>query len=643
MKLIKIPLKIEKSFFKNIFKISPNRRRFLIFIFDNFAIYLSLKFTSLFFQSISKKEIIINFGLLSILTLLISSTVYLLSKQYSSITRYIGSKSVFKIFSRNVLIYSILYILNINLKFIDNSPSVLLIYFCFSTFIISAYRFIIRDLIIFLNQEIHKNNKKAIIYGAGSAGIQLFSALKVSNNYTVLNFVDDDRCLWQRKIDDVVILPPSALKKLHKNKKIDIALLAIQNLSITDQKRIFDDLNRNNIRVLKIPTLKDLSEGKVNIDELRPIEIEDLLGRKKVTPKKDLLKRSVNNKTIFITGGAGSIGSELCMQILKYKPKKLIILDSSEFNIYSLSEKINNIYGQNNKIFIPILGDCNNEKLICQIFEKNKIEVVFHAAAFKHVPIIEKNPLVGLKNNVISTLIICNACQKYSIKNMTLISSDKAVRPTNIMGASKRVSELIVQSYASLSKKDFESKKYLFPTSFSIVRFGNVLNSSGSVVPLFKKQIKNRKHITITDPKIIRYFMTIREAAELIIQSTSLQKNGDILLLDMGEPIKIIDLAKKMINLSGLKLKDKNNPEGDIEIKIIGLRPGEKLYEELLIESNALNTEHPLIYRSREVYIKPDKLIPFISKLENNLNKLNKKESLKLLKKIVPEWNPMSK
>ncbi|MBO8204935.1 polysaccharide biosynthesis protein [Prochlorococcus marinus] len=595
--------------------------------------------TKYFFQTISKDLQILNLTIYILLTIIISSFVYIIGGQYNSITRYIGAKSAFKIILRNLIITLSIYILNLYLKFINNSPSVLLISFGFTTFFLSSYRFLLRDLLFKLNKIINKKIKNVVIYGAGSAGIQLAASLKVSNNYSIISFIDDNTSLQYRKINDIPILSPNVLEQISQKKKVDLILLAIPNLSPFNRKRILNNLNKLNLKVLQIPSLKDLSEGNAKIDSLRSIGIEDLLGRKVVLPKKELLEKTSKNKTIFITGGAGSIGSELCIQLFKYLPKEIIILDSSELNIYNITEKINAIYKDKKICFQIILGDCKDEKLINKIFENNNIDIVFHAAAYKHVPLIEKNPLIGLRNNIISTYIICKAAQKYNLSNMTLISSDKAVRPSNVMGASKRVSELIVQSFAALSNENNEPiQKRKGNTSFSIVRFGNVLNSSGSVVPLFKKQIEDRKDITITDPRIIRYFMTIPEAVELIIQSVSLHQNGDVLLLDMGEPVKIMDVAKQMISLSGLKIKDEKNPYGDIRIKITGLRPGEKLYEELLINNTSLKTEHPLIYRSRESHMEPDELIPLIDELIEYLKELEKEKSLNLLKRIVPEW-----
>ena len=636
--------RLNQLLIKNIFRVSPNKRKFIIFNLDILIICFSLFLTKYFFQNISKDLQISNLTIYILLTIIVSSFVYLIGGQYNSITRYIGARSAFKIIIRNVIITLFIYILNLYLNFINNSPSVLLISFGFTSFFLSSYRFLLRDLLFKANKIINKKIKNVVIYGAGSAGIQLAASLKVSNNYSIISFIDDKRSLQDRKINDIPIFSPNVLEQINKKKKVDLILLAIPNLSPLNRKRILNNLNKLNLKVLQVPSLKDLSEGNAKIDSLRSIGIEDLLGRKVVLPKKELLEKTSKNKTIFITGGAGSIGSELCIQLFKYLPKEIIIIDSSELNIYNITEKINSIYKDKKVCFQIILGDCKDEKLINKIFENNKIDIVFHAAAYKHVPLIEKNPLIGLRNNIISTYIICKATQKYNLSNMTLISSDKAVRPSNVMGASKRVSELIVQSFAASSNPDNEkSQKRKGSPSFSIVRFGNVLNSSGSVVPLFKKQIEDRKDITITDPRIIRYFMTIPEAVELIIQSVSLHQNGDVLLLDMGEPVKIMDVAKQMISLSGLKIKDEINPDGDIRIKITGLRPGEKLYEELLINNTALKTEHPLIYRSRESHMESSELIPLIKELMGYLKELEKEKSLSLLKKIVPEWTNYQK
>ena len=365
---------------------------------------------------------------------------------------------------------------------------------------------------------------------------------------------------------------------------------------------------------------------------MNPIEIEDLLGREIVNAELDSKSNIICGQNICVTGAGGSIGSELCEQIIFLNPKKLILFEISEPSLYFIFEKLKEIKNLNVEV-IPVLGNCSDENLLRRTLLNNKVSVIFHAAAYKHVSLVQKNCLQGISNNFISTKIICKVALDLNIKKFVLISSDKAVRPTSIMGLSKRLSELVVLSFARkvISQEDKN-------TIFSMVRFGNVLGSSGSVVPLFKKQIKQGGPITITHPEVIRYFMTINEAANLVIQAGSLSQGGELFLLDMGKPVKILDLAKQMINLSGLAIKDEKNPRGDIEIVFVGLRDGEKLYEELLIDGSPLKTKHPLIFIANESNKIQNNLSSKFDELELQLKAQNEKLVFQLISQIVPEW-----
>ena len=385
-----------------------------------------------------------------------------------------------------------------------------------------------------------------------------------------------------------------------------------------------------------IPSISELTSGASKIDSIRPISIDDLLGRESAPPDLTLMGKGITNKNICITGAGGSIGSELSRQIINLKPNLLILLENNEHNLYKISQELRS-YAKENISIKPVLGCCTNQKFVEKIFFENKVQRVFHSAAYKHVPIVESNPITGLTNNILSTKAICFAAKKFNLEKVILISSDKAVRPTNIMGASKRLAELIISAFAIENDKKLSSENN--QTCFSMVRFGNVLESSGSVVPLFKKQISNGGPVTLTHPEVTRYFMTIPEAAQLVVQASVLATGGDLFLLDMGEPLQIKNLAEQMIHLSGNSIRDNKNPEGDIEIVITGLRPGEKLYEELLIESEAVPTEHPLIFRANEkMFLTLEDFWVNIEKLENALNKLDLDLTMKTLQKLVPEW-----
>ena len=408
--------------------------------------------------------------------------------------------------------------------------------------------------------------------------------------------------------------------------KVSKILISIKSLTKNQKQEILKLKKYLNIPFVKLPVLEEMTNGKFQINSLPNLTIDQLLNRYEINAREDLLK-VVENKIILITGGGGSIGSEILKQILNYKFKKLIIVESSEFNLYKILEEIKNYKYQD--IIKPVLGSATNFKLIRSLIKKNGVDIVFHAAAYKHVPLVEKNPIAGIYNNVFSTKVICEASLNSKVKKVVLISTDKAVRPSNVMGASKRLSELILQAY---NHKYQEIEKI----NFCMVRFGNVLCSSGSVVPLFTKQIENGGPITITDSKIERYFMTIPEAAQLVIQSAAMSKGGEVFLLDMGKPIKIIDLAKQMIIESGLTINDADNPDGDIEIISTGLRPGEKLFEELLINSEAKPTKHPLIFKANENFIELEEVESKLFLLEKSLINEEIDNSLIFLKELVP-------
>ncbi len=470
--------------------------------------------------------------------------------------------------------------------------------------------------------------QNVVVYGAGSAGAQLINSLRTVRNYRIKFIVDDNKNLWNRNIGGIKIYSPEYLNK--KNHKLHNILLAIPSLSITKRRQIISNIQKMGFSILEVPSIEEITDGRAQIENLRRIDIEDLLERNVVEPIPELLQKAVKDKVILITGAGGSIGSEISLQIIKRKPAKLILIDINEKNLYEL---INNLKKYNNSENIKyVLGNVVDVNLMKKLISENKIDLIFHTAAYKHVNLVEDNPIQGLFNNIISSFVICKISALLNVPKVILISSDKAVRPSNIMGASKRVSELIFQAF---------NDKYP-DICFSMVRFGNVLNSSGSVIPLFKKQIKELSPITITHPEVIRYFMTIKEASQLVIQSSALAKGGEVFLLDMGEPVKILTLAEQMISLSGLTIKNDENPNGDIEIIFTGLRPGEKLYEELLIYDNSKATSHPLIFKAEENFLDYDEILILLRKIENSLINLDLEKSLSLLKEIVPEWQRFS-
>lgn len=615
------------------------KRKLLLIILDLILITISIS-TSFWFSV--PNNFIGNFEKYKIsefifLNLIVSMPIYYYTGQYKGINKFIGSTLLYRFTLRNFIIITFLFSLNNLFKLYVINIKLWLLIFFFETLLTTSVRFLFRDILSkakLLNFK--KNTLNVFIYGAGSAGTTLATFIQKDNRYKLCGFIDDNPNLWNREIKGIEIYSSKKIDKLIRIKNIKKFFYAIPSLDSKRSKIILDELQKYNIEVLKVPSFKEITEGKERLNNLRPISVEDLLMRNQAKPSNKLLGDGIQNKNIMISGAGGSIGSELSRQILKFYPNKIILLEQNEPSLYVIYEEIKQISSEFDIQIIPILGNACDKKLLFKVFGKHNINIIFHAAAHKHVPMVEINPIEGLKNNVLSTLSLAQMAQKFNIEKFTLISSDKAVRPTSIMGASKRVSELIIERFSNkndINENTLEYKK----TIFSMVRFGNVLNSSGSVIPLFKSQIAKGGPITITHPKITRYFMTIPEAIELVLQSSSISKGGEIFLLDMGESIKILELAKQLISLSGYKVKDKNN-QGDIEIIYTGLRPGEKLYEELLIDSNAAPTEHPLIFTSRETKNNDQNLLPNIDLFLDFLNNQNIEDALKLLPKIVKEW-----
>ena len=618
--------------FLNIFILQspPKFRRLLFLLIDLCLIIISFLMIVGIFQNdlISNKNL--NLFPLVLSSVFIGIPLFLITGQYKSLTRYVGSLDLYKIALRNLLLVITLFFISgfYNLKVLPISFWFLL-WFFLSSFT-GITRFILRDILINFPIQVTKKIPKIAIFGAGESGALLASAVKVSKNYQVEFFIDDAPHLWGRNINNIKIYSRDYLKKGFR--KIDKLILSIPSLDKVRRRKIFKYLKSFDIDVLQSPSIEALTRGQENIDNLKPIKIEDLLGREPVEPYKKLLGPGISSKVVLVTGAGGSIGSELCKSIIKLKPKLLILIEQNEFNLYKLGKELLKDSSYENNL-LTILGSCLDKELVKNIFVNYKVDTIFHSAAYKHVPLVEENPLAGIRNNVFSTKILCEMMKTYNAKNFVLISTDKAVRPTSVMGASKRLSELIVQAYAQEVSKETDNKK-----KFSCVRFGNVLGSSGSVVPLFEEQILSGGPITLTHPDIIRYFMSIKEAAQLVIQSSVLAKGGDVFILDMGQPVKIKDLAEQMINLSGLQIKNKENPNGDIEIKSTGLRKGEKLFEELLIDDKALKTSHPLIFKANEKFIQPEILWKKLSLLKNSLESMDIEDSKKILKNLVPEW-----
>lgn len=533
--------------------------------------------------------------------------VYIRLGLYRTVLRYVSAKIVTTVMIGVVLSSGLLvlgsYFLGIYLP-----RTVAVMFFVFSLVFICGSRLFFRML---LNYGV-RGKTPVVIYGAGASGRQLLPALMQASEYFPIAFIDDNPKLNKAVIHGVTVYPSEKLEYLIERYGIKKVLLAMPSVSQSQRRAVVAKLENLSCEVLSIPGMSDLVEGRAQISSLKKVSIEELLGRDPVEPDKKLLAKNITGKVVMVTGAGGSIGSELCRQIIVEKPKLLILFDISEFSLYSIENEIAAICKSNKSDteFVALLGSVQSETRLVQIMSSFQVNTVYHAAAYKHVPLVENNVIEGVKNNIFGTLYCAKAAIKSGVEKFVLISTDKAVRPTNTMGATKRMAELVLQA---LSKEQNNTK-------FCMVRFGNVLGSSGSVVPLFKKQIAEGGPVTLTHKDIIRYFMTIPEAAQLVIQAGAMGQGGDVFVLDMGDPVKIIDLAKRMINLSGLSIKSEENPDGDIAIEILGLRPGEKLYEELLIGESVQNTHHPRIMTATEVMLEWDNLNTLLNKIETACN-----------------------
>ena len=548
---------------------------------------------------------------------------------YRAIIRFIGFRTVWAI-AQAVSIYAVIWGVIGFMIAVEGIPrSVILINWALTLLVIGGSRLSARWLFSDTHNSSNSQRKNVVIYGAGSAGRQLSTALMQSNEYSPVAFLDDENKIQRQFINGVEVFSLNSLSRLIDDKNVIEVLLAIPSISRMRRNEIIDFLEPYPILVRSLPGVAEIAQGKVKVSDLHEISIQDLLGRDSVPANQKLLNLNVAGKAVMITGAGGSIGSELCRQVLLLKPKLLILYELNEFALYAIDKELLGLNVIDIKIF-PILGSVNNTKRLSRVFKKFGVQTIYHAAAYKHVPMVEFNNTEGVNNNIFGTLNIAKTAINENVGTFVLISTDKAVRPTNTMGATKRFAEMILQALSAEQNG----------TRFTMVRFGNVLDSSGSVIPLFKKQIKDGGPVTVTDKDIIRYFMTIPEAVELVIQAGAMGQGGDVFVLDMGEPIRIADLAKKMIHLSGLQVKDSTNPDGDIEIEYIGLRSGEKLYEELLIGDNVLETDNPMIMRAQEDTLAWNDLKLLLDKLEKAINSDDQKKLRELLIKAVPEFEP---
>jgi FlaA1/EpsC-like NDP-sugar epimerase len=535
---------------------------------------------------------------------------------YKAIFRYSGREALLQL-AFAVGLYGAVYFILFSLVGFNGVPrSIGLAQPTLLFFLVGASRWLVGR---WLGQAIAKGEKASwpgvIIYGAGEAGRQLADAVAASTQRRFIAFIDDQQALWDSTIDGRKVFAPSRLAKLIAQTGATELWLAIPSMSGSERKALIESLHFQPIRVLTLPSISDLTSGKVRISDVRELNIDELLGRELVKPDMKLLDRDLRDKVVVVTGAGGSIGSELCKQIVECKPAKLLLVDHSEFSLYSIHAELVKLMRKRFDLnfedaeiapLVPLLCSVGDSAAMTKIFQTWKPHTVYHAAAYKHVPLVEHNPAQAILNNVWGTLICAQCALEVGTQKFVLVSTDKAVRPTNLMGASKRLAEMVLQALDDASshlREPAEGGRGTAPI-FTMVRFGNVLNSSGSVVPLFRSQITEGGPVTVTHPEVTRYFMTIPEAAQLVIQAGAMAQGGEVFVLDMGEPVKLMDLARRMVELSGFSVRDPDNPRGDIEIEITGLRPGEKLYEELLIGNDPQPTKHSRIKKAQESCLK---------------------------------------
>tara|TARA_Y100000816_G_scaffold292628_1_gene289292 strand:- start:2694 stop:4619 length:1926 start_codon:yes stop_codon:yes gene_type:complete len=562
----------------------------------------------------------------ALLSVIIAIPIYWLFGLYRTIFRFTGLSIIFTILI-STLVYGLLYFLVIGVYGIYGIPrSIGVLQPMLLFFLIILSRLGIKYILSSkLSDDKMYNKKNVLIYGAGEAGRQLAVALENSFEFKVQGFIDDNDQLHRQLLLGRIVYDPSNLNKLIKSEDIQYIFLAIPTISRRKKNYIIENLEQYKVIVKTLPSISEIVNGRITISDIKDLNIDDLLSREEVKPDTILLNKNIYSKNVLVTGAGGSIGSELCRQIIKLHPKKLLMLELNEFALYKIHTELNN-YGVSTKL-VPLLVNVQDQMKLETVFKTFVVDTVYHAAAYKHVPLVEENICEGVKNNVFSTLAVAKASVKSEVSNLVLISSDKAVRPTNVMGASKRLSELCMQGIYNDTKDII--------TNFSIVRFGNVLESSGSVIPKFKNQIKEGGPVTLTHEDVTRYFMTTTEAAQLVIQAGAMGKESEVFVLDMGESIKIKDLIYKMINLSGLSVKDEKNLSGDVEIKITGLRPGEKLYEELLIGNNPEKTTHSKIQKISDPYVPFSQLEIELDQLKILLNHNKVDDVKKLLSKLI--------
>jgi FlaA1/EpsC-like NDP-sugar epimerase len=549
---------------------------------------------------------------------------------YRAVIRYLGHKAVFAVAFAVALSGLVLGILGMLFGLRALSWSVVAIYSCLALLYVSGSRFVVRYYL--LTRHIQPTVARVAIYGAGEAGARLSTMLSTTRAFDPLVFIDDNRSLHGRMVNGIKVHPPEDLATLIKDRNIDRVLLALPSLTRRRRREILSSLEPLGVHVQTVPEFEQLVTGQANVEDIREVDVCDLLGRDSVPPKAGLFEACIRDHVVMVTGAGGSIGAELCRQIIGLGPKRLVLFEMSELALYNIERELRT-FAEQNSLHVELVGLIGNgyhKNRMREIFLAYRVETVYHAAAYKHVPIVEQNVIDGIYNNVIATWNTAEAAHETEVETFVLVSTDKAVNPTNVMGATKRFSEMVLQALHRRGTK----------TRFCMVRFGNVLASSGSVVPLFNEQIKAGGPVTVTHPEVIRYFMTIPEAAQLVIQAGSMAEGGEVFVLDMGKPVRICDLARRMIHLMGMTVRDEQHPDGDIEIAYTGLRPAEKLYEELLIGNNVTGTQHPMILRAIEHSLPWERIQGMLDEILAAMSRFDCARALQLLSEVVVEYKP---
>jgi FlaA1/EpsC-like NDP-sugar epimerase len=634
-------------------------RRLLLFGLD--GLILGLGFWAAFairVGMVSSPWLSANLYLLPV-AITIGLSVLIASGWYRGLTRYSGSHSLYGVLPTTALIVLLLLLVStISARPLPPFRTFWILYWLLLSAGLIGSRIALRDLLqlwlsgrrdavqqetaaarsMGTSMETTPARLPTLVYGAGEAAHRLLSELRFKPRFQLIAVVDDDPALWGRRLGPLPIRPPSELPQLIQRHSIRQVLLAMPSASRTRRRALVAEIRGMGPRVLSLPSLAQIALGEHAVTELRPVQIEDLLGREPSYADPRLLGAAVTGKAVLVTGAGGSIGSELCRQIVRLGVSRLVLLERNEYALYTVDQELRQLAGRESGSrpeLLTVLGDAAHQDRMEDLCRRHRIQVIFHAAAYKHVPLVESNPCAGVANNVFSTRSTLNAAIVTGVERFLLVSTDKAVRPTNAMGASKRVCELLVQDAAERLASVGDGLPVV-----AMVRFGNVLGSSGSVVPRFRDQIAAGGPVTITHPEITRYFMTIPEAVQLVLQATGMARGGEVFVLDMGEPVRILDLARQMIQLSGSTVRDEDNPDGEIPILYTGLRPGEKLFEELLISKNDEPTSHPLIRKAREISLDADRLADLLKRLELTCGNWDDEGTVAVLRQLVAGYRP---